>query len=79
MSRVNVSVTVDDAHQEQMMEVAVGLQAAGMQVEQTLETIGVITGSCESSQISSLSGVAGVANVERGQEVQLPPFDSPLQ
>ncbi|MBW4465003.1 MAG: ketohydroxyglutarate aldolase [Pegethrix bostrychoides GSE-TBD4-15B] len=79
MSRVNVSVTVDDAHQEQMMEVAAGLQAAGMQVEQTLETIGVITGSCESSQISSLSGVAGVATVERGQEVQLPPSDSPLQ
>lgn len=79
MSRVNVSVTVDDAHQEQMLEVAADLQAAGMQVEQTLETIGVITGSCESSQISSLSRVAGVASLEPGQEVQLPPSDSPLQ
>lgn len=79
MPRVNISVTVDDAHQDQLMEVAAALQAAGMQVEHSLETIGVITGSCEASQIASLSQVAGVASLEPAQEVQLPPTDSPLQ
>ena len=79
MSRVNLSVTVDDAHQDQISEVAAALQAAGMQVEQTMETIGVITGSAETSQIGNLSRVAGVANIEQGHEVQLPPSDSPLQ
>jgi alkylhydroperoxidase/carboxymuconolactone decarboxylase family protein YurZ len=79
MSRVNLSVTVDDAHQDQILAVAAALQAAGLQVEQTMETIGVITGTADASQISNLSRVAGVANVEQGQAVQLPPSDSPLQ
>ena len=79
MSRVNLSVTVDDAHQDQISEVAAALQAAGMQVEQTMETIGVITGTAETGQIGNLSRVAGVANVEQGHEVQLPPSNSPLQ
>ncbi len=79
MTRVNVSITVDDAYQDQILEVAAALQVTGMQVEQTLETIGIITGTCESSQMDSLSHVAGVANLEQGQAVQLPPSDSPLQ
>lgn len=79
MSRVTISVAVDEAHQAQSSTVAAALQAAGMQVEHTMQLIGMITGTIESSQIASLSRVAGVASVEQDHAVQLPPADSPLQ
>jgi hypothetical protein len=79
MSLVTVSVAVDEAHQAQIMEVAAALQAHGMKVEQTMPTIGVITGTVDSSQINGLSQVEGVMAVEQEQGVQLPPPKSDIQ
>lgn len=79
MSIINVSIAVDEAHQAQIMEVAAALQAQGMIVEQTMPSIGVITGTVEAGQLTGLSQVEGVMAVEQGQAVQLPPPESDLQ
>jgi hypothetical protein len=79
MSPITVSIAVDEAHQAQIVEVAAALQAQGLKVEQTMPTIGVITGTVDSSQINGLSQVAGVIAVEQEQGVQLPPPEADIQ
>jgi hypothetical protein len=79
MSKVKVSVSVDDAHIEQILEVAQDLQSAGMDVEQTLPTVGVISGSIDSRDVDSLSQVEGVRHIEPERSYQLAPPDSDIQ
>lgn len=79
MSKLNVKVLVDDQHLEQILEVAQGLQSAGMSVEQTMDTLGIITGSCDSEKMAVLSQVEGVSAIEPEQIVQIAPPESDLQ
>lgn len=55
------------------------LEARGLKSPQLLEAIGVVTGDADEAAAESLRSVDGVAAVEKGQTVQLPPPDSPLQ
>ena len=64
MSNVNISVSVDDEYLDKILEVAADLQAAGVNVENIMPILGVITGSVESTQIDTLSKVNGVNAVE---------------
>lgn len=79
MSQVQVSVSVDDAHLDQIQQVSQQLQSSGMNVEQTLSSIGVINGSIQSDKLNSLYQIEGVENVEPQQSYQLAPPDSDLQ
>lgn len=79
MSTVNLSVAVNDDYLNRMSEVVQKLQAAGMKVEQVMETLGIITGSCSSEKVKALSGVEGVTHVERSREYQIAPPDSEIQ
>ena len=79
MSEVKISVSVDDAHLPQMKQVSEQLQSSGMNIEQTLSSIGVISGSIESDKLDSLYRVEGVKNVESQQNYKLAPPDSNLQ
>ncbi|MGK7873500.1 MAG: ketohydroxyglutarate aldolase [Xenococcaceae cyanobacterium] len=79
MSKVNLSVSVDDEHMERILEVAQGLQSAGMNVEQVMDKLGVITGSCDSEKVEALSQVKGALYVERQQEYQLAPPEEDIQ
>lgn len=79
MAEVNVIVSVDDAHLPDILEVAEDLRKAGVEVEQIMDTIGVITGSCNSQAVSTLAQIAGVAAVEKEQRYQLPPPNSEIQ
>lgn len=79
MTQINVSVAVDEAHLDQIFEVAQNLQATGMSVDQVMDRIGVIVGSCEEDNINALSQVQGVDSVEPEREIQIPPPDSNLQ
>jgi hypothetical protein len=74
---VSVSVTVDDEHP--IEEVAAGLRARGMAVEQVLEGIGVITGSAPDDVRNDLVSVEGVASVDEQLTHQLPPPDAEVQ
>ena len=79
MSQVQVSVSVDNAHLPQIGQVSQQLQSSGMNVEQTLSSIGVINGSIESDKVNSLYQIEGVQNVEPQQGYQLAPPNSELQ
>lgn len=79
MSTVNLSVAVDDDYINRMSEVVQKLEAAGMKVEQVMETLGIITGSCSSDKVEALSQVEGVTHVETSREYQIAPPDSEIQ
>ncbi|MGL5792920.1 MAG: ketohydroxyglutarate aldolase [Waterburya sp.] len=79
MSQVQVSVSVDDAHLPQIEQISQQLQSSGMNVEQTLSTIGEINGSILSDKLDSLYQIEGVQNVEPQQGYRLAPPNSDIQ
>ena len=79
MSKVQVSISIDDAHINQISEIAKNLQSMGMDVEQTLPSIGVISGSVSSDQVNHLDKIEGVQHVESERSYQLAPPDSDIQ
>ncbi|PSB15307.1 ketohydroxyglutarate aldolase [Phormidesmis priestleyi ULC007] len=79
MANLKVLVSVRDDYQERLPEVAQKLQTAGMQVDQWLVEIGVITGAIAAESISALSQIEGVADIELAEEYQLAPPESDLQ
>lgn len=79
MPKVKVSISVDDAHIDQILEICEQLQSHGLEVEQTLPTLGVISGSIESDQVNRLHQVEGVQHIEAEQGYRLAPPESDLQ
>lgn len=77
--QAEIVVSVDAEHGSNVARVAEGLRAAGMSVAQTLEEVGVVTGSAPESRLPDLQRVEGVAAVERSTGFQLPSPDSPIQ
>ena len=79
MSEVKISVSVDDTHLSQIQQVSQQLQSSGMNVEQTLSSIGVISGSISNDRLNSLKQIKGVKNIEPQENYQLAPPDSDVQ
>ena len=79
MPKVKLSVSVDDAHLERFQEVVRACKAAGMDVEEALQTIGVITGTIDSAKLDALRGVPGVAHVEAERRYRIAPPGSDVQ
>ena len=75
----HVSVTVDDRHLSALDGVVQNLRARGMQVEQVLAGLGIITGSAPAGALGALTAVAGVVSVDEQLVHRLPPPDAPLQ
>jgi hypothetical protein len=59
--------------------VAEKLRAAGMNVEQVLSEVGVITGSVAAGRQASLADLPDVVSVEPEHSFQLPPPDAEIQ
>jgi len=59
--------------------VAEQLQAAGMNIEQVLSEIGIITGTAAADLHAALANLPGVVSVEAEQSFQLPPPDAEIQ
>ncbi|NCJ05311.1 ketohydroxyglutarate aldolase [Synechococcales cyanobacterium C] len=79
MERIKVTVTVRDAHLGQIETVAQKLADLGLAIEQTLPTIGVITGTVRSEQVQALRQVSEVELVAAEQSYRLPPPSSNIQ
>jgi hypothetical protein len=79
MAMVAVKVTVDDDHLDKIDEVAAELRSNGMQVDQVLNEVGVISGSVPAARRQVLGTVAGIESIEEATTFQLPPPDSPIQ
>ena len=77
--RRDVTVTVADSHASDIDEVAGRLRDAGMQVDQVLGTLGVITGSIDATRIAALEQLDGVAAVEEQTGFQIAPPDADVQ
>lgn len=73
MAQEEVQVSVSDAHLQEFAEVVRRLERAGLQVEQQLAAVGVVTGHIDEARLSALSQVAGVASVEHSRTVGIPP------
>lgn len=79
MADVNVSVSVVDGSIDRFSDVVSRLRDAGLEVEQELEEIGVVTGSIDSEKAESLREIEGVSHVERSREFRIAPPDSDIQ
>jgi hypothetical protein len=79
MPKIRVSVSVDDAHLAQILEVVKRLQSAGLEVEQTLPSVGVISGLIDADRVNSLYQITGVQQIESERSYQLPPPDAEIQ
>jgi hypothetical protein len=77
--RRQVTVTVADSHAGDLAELVARLALAGLEVEQVLAAVGVITGSVEESQLAAIAALPGVAAVEEQTSFQLPPPDADVQ
>ena len=75
----HVSVTVGDDGQDHLDAVVQGLRACGMDIEQVLGTVGIITGTASADALGALRGVEGVASVDEQLGYQIPPPDAPIQ
>ena len=77
--RRHVTVTVADSHAGMLEELAERLAGAGMQVDQVLAAVGVITGSAQDEQLAAIATLEGVAAVEQQSTFQLAPPDADVQ
>ncbi len=75
----SVVITVAPDFSAAMEPVAEALRDRGMQVDQVLPEIGVISGRATDDQALSDLYVRGVASVEEGTRFQIPPPESPIQ
>ena len=61
---INVTVLVDEAHRENLTDLAKRLKDKGFVLKEPLGAIGVLTGSVPAASLASLSTVPGVSAVE---------------
>ncbi len=79
MPKVSLLVSINDDHLDRFSEVVKDVENAGMEVEQRMEDLGVLTGSIDSEKVEPLRQVEGVAHVEESRRVEIPPPDSDIQ
>ncbi|MCX5042969.1 hypothetical protein OG921_07285 [Aldersonia sp. NBC_00410] len=78
-SRIDVTITIDDAALGDVDDIAEHARAAGMTVTSVLRGLGVITGSVDRTAIPALATIPGVRGVEPDAGIDVPAPDSPIQ
>ena len=76
MPNTTLSIVVED--QERFSEIIENCKKAGLQVEQQMDAVGVITGSIDSEKIGDLKKIAGV-HIEQSRQIGIAPPDSEIQ
>jgi hypothetical protein len=61
---INVSVLADEAHKDNLAELANDLKDKGFVLKESLSALGVLTGSVPATSLAALSTVPGVSAVE---------------
>ena len=79
MKKVKLSVSVQDDHIPRFADVVDRLKKAGFEVENALETTGVVTGAIDDAKAQELKKIAGVGHVEEQREYQIAPPESSIQ
>ncbi|MEA2828951.1 MAG: hypothetical protein QOG43_3390 [Actinomycetota bacterium] len=78
-ARERVTVTVADSGRARIDDLVRRLEAEGMEVEQVLGSIGMVTGSVPAGGRAAITALADVAAVEGENGFQLPPPDADIQ
>jgi len=73
VSKITLTLSVDDAYLDRFPEVVEDAAAAGLHIDRQLDAIGIVTGSIDSQQLAALRSVAGVARVEPVRQFQIAP------
>ncbi len=79
MSDISLLISVDDQHKDCFSEVIENCRKLGLNVEQRMDAIGVITGSIDPAHVDALKQVEGVSSVEPSREIRIAPPESDLQ
>ena len=74
-----VLVVLADSGLTRLPEVVAGLEAAGMRVDEVMDSVGVITGSVPAGAVTALTAIDGVEGIEPVTTFQLPDPDSEVQ
>lgn len=79
MTAKRVVVSIADESVPQIKLVARKLKSAGLEVDQVMATLGLITGKVAGDKLAPLRQVPGVAAVEEEQQIHLAPPDAEAQ
>lgn len=74
-----ICVAVDEAHLTAIEDVVRALDSCGMQVDQVLGALGMVTGSVGEDRVRALEDVDGVLSVDEQLEHRVPPPDAGVQ
>lgn len=77
--QIDVVVTLEDVHRDNIEAVARRLEAAGLSAAKALKSAGIITGSVAHGKLEGIKSVEGVRAVEAAGGVQIAPPDAPVQ
>jgi hypothetical protein len=76
---VSVVVSVDDDHLDDIGKVVTDLRHAGLQVDDVLDAVGMVTGTVAGSAVEALESVPGVAEIELQRVQRVAPPDAEIQ
>lgn len=76
---VAVAISVDDDHLDDLDKVVSELRRVGLQVDNVLDAVGVVTGTVAGSAVEALESVPGVAEVELQRVHRIAPPDGEVQ
>lgn len=76
---MKITVTVAEPHRTEIAGVVERLRSAGMDIDQVLEALGMITGSIAAEKLSMVEALDGVASVDEQMGFQLPPPGDDIQ
>lgn len=69
MPKVEVIIKIDDAYLSKMSQIAEECQAAGVNIEQQMSAVGMISGSIEPVNIGRVEKIKGVSYVEESKAI----------
>jgi hypothetical protein len=79
MGKVNLTVSIADQELPHFREVVAHIKRLGLEVDQELESVGVVTGAIDQEKIQAVKKLKGVAHVEESRKFQIPPPESDVQ
>ncbi|WP_026819292.1 hypothetical protein [Arthrobacter castelli] len=69
---MKITVTVAEPYLSQIGGVADQLRSAGMEIDQVLDALGMITGSVSAGRLAAVEALDGVASVDQPMGFELP-------
>lgn len=64
MAKVRITLTVEDSHLEYFDSVAERAVRAGLEIEEAMGFLGIITGAIDADKVDGLQRLKGIASVE---------------